>query len=162
MELDESVDIRVPGRTECLVMTGIVHEQMESADDHRSRHRRRTGPLAAGLLVVLALGLAACSSGGATAPVTAATGGGSPATTDTIAIASFAFAPARLTVAPGATVTVVNHDQVAHTVTATGGAFRTGNISPGASVTFTAPNHAGTFPYICSIHQYMSGTLTVS
>jgi plastocyanin len=162
VETDESVNIRQPDRTEYPVMKDIVHEQIGSVGEYRGRDRRRTGALTVGLLIALALGLAACSSGGTTAPVTSAAGGRSPATTDTIAIANFAFAPALLTVAPGATVTVVNHDQVAHTVTATGGAFRTGNISPGASVTFTAPNHAGTFPYICSIHQYMSGTLTVS
>ena len=119
-------------------------------------------PTAAALVLGLTVTLAACSSGPSTASTPTTAGGGSPAATNTIAIANFAFAPARLTVAPGSTVTVVNHDQVAHTVTATGGAFRTGNISPGASVTFMAPNHAGTFPYICSIHQYMSGTLTVS
>jgi plastocyanin len=35
------------------------------------------------------------------------------------------------------------------------------NIAPGKSVTFTAPTTAGTYSYICQIHQYMNGTLTV-
>jgi plastocyanin len=67
-----------------------------------------------------------------------------------------------LTVAPGATVTVTNKDQVAHTLTATDGMFDTGNIDAGQSKTFTAPKTAGKYPYMCSIHQYMTGTLTVS
>ena len=72
------------------------------------------------------------------------------------------FIPAAQTVRPGQTVTVVNRDQVAHTVTSSSAGFSTGDIQPGQSVTFTAPTPTGTFPDICSIHQYMSGTLTVS
>jgi len=93
------------------------------------------------------------------------TTGGSPtggATADAITIKDFSFSPSAVTVAPGATVTVTNHDQVAHTVTAMDGKFNTGDIAPGRSKTFTAPNTAGAYPYICSIHQYMTGTLTVS
>jgi plastocyanin len=67
-----------------------------------------------------------------------------------------------LTVAPGATVTVTNQDQATHTVTATKGVFNTGDVLPGQSKTFTAPNAVGSYAYICSIHQYMSGILVVS
>ena len=121
----------------------------------------------------MALTLAACSSGGSAGPSSA--GGGSPASSstttttgspassaDTIAIRNFSFSPSSITVAPGATVTITNKDQVAHTVTAPDGKFDTGNIAPGQSETFTAPNTAGTYPYVCSIHQYMTGTLHVS
>jgi len=38
----------------------------------------------------------------------------------------------------------------------------TGDIPAGGSKTFTAPMKAGKYPYICSIHQYMTGMLTVS
>ena len=143
-------------------MTRTVHGQMGHDETHRRERRRRAALPAAGLIVAVSLGLAACGSGGSAAPASTTGTGGSPATADTIAISNFAFVPPHLTVAPGATVTVLNHDQVAHTVTSSSGAFQTGNISPGSSVTFTAPNHSGSFPYICSIHQYMSGTLTVS
>ncbi|WP_232248533.1 cupredoxin domain-containing protein [Streptacidiphilus rugosus] len=79
-----------------------------------------------------------------------------------ITISNFAFQPGDLTVAPGATVTVVNHDSTAHTVTASGGGgFDTGHINGGASGTFTAPTKPGSYPYICTIHQFMHGTLTV-
>ncbi len=82
---------------------------------------------------------------------------------DTIIIKNFAFVPANLTVQPGAKVTVTNEDTTTHTVTATGAKpFDTGDIAPGKTVTFTAPTSAGAYAYICSIHQYMQGTLTVS
>lgn len=135
-------------------------------------HRRRTRlwyPLAF-LLVIGAL-LAGCgSSGKSSAPTTAAaatsgnSGTSAPAASgDTIIIKNFAYSPASLTVAPGATVTVKNEDTATHTVTASSGnAFDTGDIAPGASKTFTAPTTAGSYPYICSIHQFMHGSLTVS
>ncbi|WP_225448675.1 cupredoxin domain-containing protein [Streptacidiphilus sp. P02-A3a] len=78
-------------------------------------------------------------------------------------IHNFAFSPATLTVTPGEKVTVVNQDSTAHTVTATGTkAFDTGDVAPGATATFNAPSTAGSYPYICTIHQFMHGTLTVS
>jgi plastocyanin len=117
----------------------------------------------------MALALAACSSGGnstspATNPAPATTGGasGSVATTGTIVIRNFTFSPSTTRVSPGATLTVHNEDQVAHTITSSKGGFSTGDIQPGQSKTFTAPTTAGSYPYICSIHQYMSGAITVS
>jgi plastocyanin len=142
--------------------------------------------VAAVTLIGMALTLAACSSGGSASPsgssttsttqaasattsttaptptTTTASGGAAPAGTTAITIKNFAFSPSTVTVAPGASVTVTNKDQVAHTITAVDGKFDTGDIQPGASKTFTAPNTAGSYPYICSIHQYMMGTLTVS
>ena len=115
-------------------------------------------------LVGAAMVLAACSSGGSTASSSTQTGSGSSAGGGgkAITINNFAFSPSGITVAPGATVTVTNRDSVAHTVTSTSGGFDTGDIQAGQSKTFTAPNKAGTYPYICTIHQYMTGTLTVS
>lgn len=85
-----------------------------------------------------------------------------PMAANTIVIKSFMFAPMTLTVSPGATVSVTNDDTVAHTLTATGNkAFGTGDVAPGKTVTFTAPGTAGSYSYICSIHQYMQGTLIV-
>jgi len=124
-------------------------------------------PLAALVPVGAVLLLAGCSSGPASAPATTAPststaagpGTGVPAQID---ISNFMFVPATLTVEPGTKVTVVNHDDVAHTVTSTSGAFDTGDIAPGSSVVFSAPAHAGDFSYICNIHQYMTGELVVS
>jgi plastocyanin len=116
-------------------------------------------------LVATALGLAACGSSG-TATTTTSSGGGSAGktatTTHSIVIRNFAFSPSTATVAAGSTVTVINEDQVAHTLTATKGGFTTGDIAAGTSKTFTAPKTPGTYTYICSIHQYMTGSLVVS
>ena len=114
----------------------------------------------------LAVTLSACSSGSSSASsttaATSAPSGGAPAAKDTIVIKDFAFSPARITVSPGATVTVTNQDMVTHTLTATMGGFNTGSVSPDQSKTFTAPKKPGTYPYICSIHQYMTGDLVVA
>jgi plastocyanin len=54
-----------------------------------------------------------------------------------------------------------NADSMTHTATANGGSFDTGILDPGASsapITMGAP---GAFPYLCTIHPGMVGTLTV-
>jgi len=101
--------------------------------------------------------LAGCSSGH-TAPAST-----TPQTPNTIIIKNFDFSPMDLTVSPGAEITVTNEDSTTHTLlsSATPPAFNTGDIAPGKSVTFTAPTTAGTYSYICQIHQYMTATLTV-
>lgn len=79
-----------------------------------------------------------------------------------VSIDNFKFQPAALTVAPGAKITVVNNDTTTHTLTATKGAsFDTGDLAPGKRATFTAPSKAGDFPWDCTIHPFMKGTLTV-
>ncbi|MEV0786457.1 cupredoxin domain-containing protein [Streptomyces sp. NPDC050423] len=79
-----------------------------------------------------------------------------------VSIKDFKFRPAALTVAAGAKITVTNNDTTTHTMTATKGkAFDTGDIAPGKSATFTAPSKAGGYPYDCTIHPFMTGTLTV-
>jgi plastocyanin len=82
----------------------------------------------------------------------------------TLTIKNFAFSPSTLTVAGGAKVTVHNDDSATHTVSAVdphAGAFNTGDIGPGGTAIFTAPTIAGTYPYICMIHQFMHATLVV-
>jgi plastocyanin len=113
------------------------------------------------------LPLAACSSSssGTAAGTTATTSSATvSAAADSITISNFAFAPKSIIVAPGAKVTVTNKDSVTHTLTSTStpAAFDTGDIAPGKTVTFTAPSKAGSYAYICQIHQYMQGTLVVS
>ena len=117
--------------------------------------------------VVLVLGaallLAACgSSGGSSSSASgSSSGSGAAAATESITISNFMFSPMHASVAPGSTVSVTNKDSVTHTLTATGGRFNTGDIGPGQSKTFTAPSKAGTYDYICNIHQYMMGTIVV-
>ena len=61
----------------------------------------------------------------------------------------------------GSTVTVTNDDSVTHTWTATGGAFNSGPLAPGASFSFTF-TQPGTYNYLCTIHTFMTGTVTVT
>jgi plastocyanin len=87
-------------------------------------------------------------------------GGVAVAATRTVTISDFAFSPRTLTINVGDTVRWRNSDPVAHTATATGGAFDTGNIDQGESrtVRFTV---AGTYRYICTPHPTMTGTIRV-
>src|SRR5262245_52833651 len=48
-----------------------------------------------------------------------------------------AYAPNPVTIAVGGSVTWMNNDNTTHTASANGGAFDTGNIAPGSSVTKT-------------------------
>ncbi|MGH3514804.1 MAG: cupredoxin domain-containing protein [Pseudonocardiaceae bacterium] len=113
-------------------------------------------------MLVAVLGLVLGCGGGAGSP---AGGGGGPAATpsapDTIVIKNFTFMPASLTVAPGTKITVINQDQAPHTVTADDKSFDSRTISGGQRGEITAPTKPGSYPYICTIHQYMKGTLIV-
>jgi plastocyanin len=106
--------------------------------------------------------LAGCSSGYSGGSGTST--GSAPTAANTVVIKNFSFSPSTLTVAPGTKVTVTNEDSVTHTLTSTASphAFDTGDIGAGTTTTFTAPGKAGSYPYICTIHTYMHGTLTVS
>jgi plastocyanin len=73
-----------------------------------------------------------------------------------------------LTVAPGATVKVVNRDGFVHTLTYKPhgvfrpGKFNTGNIpANGGRRTFVAPTKTGRYPFGCMHHLEMHGTLIV-
>jgi plastocyanin len=76
-----------------------------------------------------------------------------------LTIANYAFAPARLTVKAGTRITVTNHDQTAHTATASHG-FDSGTLKPGQSAHFTLTK-PGTYAYLCQFHAFMTGTITV-
>ena len=81
-------------------------------------------------------------------------------------ITNFVFVPASLTVTPGERILVKNEDSVAHTLTATpgsspSGSFNTGDIDPGKAKYFTAPMSPGTYQYLCSIHNFMTGQIKV-
>lgn len=66
-----------------------------------------------------------------------------------------------LTVPPGAKITVVNSDDVAHTVTSkVKGQFDV-KVGGNAQATFTAPTTPGRYPYYCVYHPGMVGVLIV-
>jgi plastocyanin len=120
--------------------------------------------LALGLITLLLAGaLAACGSSGSSASQTTPPGSGSStsSSTPTVTIKGFAFNPSSLTVKVGTKVTFVNEDSVTHTATSSGNApIDSGDLTKGQSytVTFTKP---GTYSYICTIHQYMKGSIVV-
>lgn len=64
-------------------------------------------------------------------------------------------------VSPGATVLVKNEDSVTHTVTAEDGPVFDVTIEPGDEASFVAPDTAGQYPFICTFHANMHGTLVV-
>lgn len=125
----------------------------------RERARRCRGG-AFVLVLAGALLLAACSSSGGGSGSSGSSASAATAT-KSVTISNFMFSPMSASVAPGSTVSVTNKDSVTHTLTATGGQFNTGDIGPGQTKTFTAPSKAGTYSYICNIHQYMKGTIVV-
>lgn len=95
---------------------------------------------------------------------TAATGApAAPVAGNAVSIKNFAFAPAALTVKVGTTVTWTNQDGDAHTVTSqgSGGPLSSAALSTGQnySYTFTKP---GTYAYLCTIHPFMTATVTVT
>ncbi|HEY6398920.1 MAG TPA: cupredoxin family copper-binding protein [Solirubrobacteraceae bacterium] len=75
-------------------------------------------------------------------------------------MSDFRFSPASLTVHVGDTVTWTNAGPAQHTATASDHSFDTGILARGASASHTFST-AGTFAYICTIHQFMRGTVVV-
>ena len=77
-----------------------------------------------------------------------------------IAIQSFQFVPAILTVAPGTAVTWVNKDEEPHNIVSPDRAFRSKAIDGGEKFTnvFEKP---GTYNYLCAMHPQMRGTVIV-
>ncbi len=112
--------------------------------------------LTAGVLLLGAYISAPASKGAA-----AGHSSGSTATGTHITISNFMFSPMALTVSPGATISVTNKDSSTHTLTATNGQFNTGDVTQNETKSFKAPMQVGTYHYICDIHQYMMGSITV-
>ena len=78
-----------------------------------------------------------------------------------ITIAGFAFGPSTASVHVGDPVTWTNNDGAIHTVTFKDGSAGATALSPSQTFTRTF-DRAGTYEYFCSIHPYMTGTVTVS
>jgi plastocyanin len=78
----------------------------------------------------------------------------------TVEMRNYEFFSARLTVNAGTEVTWVNRDGVPHNAVAADGAFDTGNVNGGESVSVVV-EQPGTYPYVCSYHPGMEGVLTV-
>jgi plastocyanin len=77
-----------------------------------------------------------------------------------VKIDQFTFAPQRITVKAGTTVTWINDDDIPHTVAASSKLFKSGALDTKDkfSFTFTTP---GTYEYFCSLHPHMTGAIVV-
>ncbi|MFZ3495862.1 cupredoxin domain-containing protein [Streptomyces sp. 5.8] len=129
----------------------------------RSRRiRNRTRGAAVGAACAL-LAIVGATSSGSAAPTSRA-GTSTVATEGTnVRIRGFNFIPAEVKARPGASVTVMNQDSAPHTLTAAqGDAFDTDMIVGGTSATFTAPSKPDSYPFFCSIHPQMQGTLIIA
>ena len=122
---------------------------------------------AAAILVFVAVLAAGC--GGSSSSSTTATGplvthvtnpasGG--AQTVQVIMTNRSYDPKEVTVNAGDTVTWVNQDAPQHDVVADNGAFKSNLFDKGATFSFTFTT-AGTYPYHCSIHPGMVGTVIV-
>jgi plastocyanin len=160
---------------------GTMTGRLATADPRRhkqakeiTRVLRLAGTAGAGLLALSAITSCgtAQSTAGATSAATSATSSTSapPSSRSTpssmaraaamIHISSFKYAvPA--SVAPGATVSVMNMDGENHTVTADSGNAFDVMATAGTTVTFTAPKKPGTYPFHCTYHSNMHGVLVV-
>lgn len=146
--------LRFPGKTAAATLLAAATALTLTACSGSSSHPAPT-PTSAPTV-------SSSSSGSGASSATTTSPTGAPVGASQIVISNFAFSPAALTVAAGQTVTVVNNDSTTHTLTATTGkAFDTGDLAPGKTATFTAPTTPGTYSYICTIHPFMHGTLTV-
>src|SRR5262249_6768477 len=77
-----------------------------------------------------------------------------------VKIDNFTFAPQRIVVKAGTTVTWINEDDIPHTVASSGKLFKSKTLDTEDrfSFTFTTP---GDYAYFCSLHPHMTGTIVV-
>ena len=112
-------------------------------------------------------GAMAMPGGGSSGAMVMPAGGGPaqasnvPAHTDQVQITNFAFAPAVIKVAAGATVTWTNEDTTQHDVFAPPVGLQSPVLNQNDTYTHTFSS-PGTYPYICSIHPFMHGTVVVT
>lgn len=120
--------------------------------------------VAAGAAALVAA-VAGCGSDSSTAGSSAASGAQSSAAAggggNAIQMANFSFKPQTLTVATGTAVMWTNTDSATHTTTADDKTWDSGNLDSGKTFSFTFTK-AGTFKFHCAIHNFMTGTVTVT
>lgn len=78
-----------------------------------------------------------------------------------VAMDGTTFVPGDVTVAAGETLTWINKDPFPHNVASAPGGFASQDLQPGKTWSFT-PKVEGRFPYVCTLHPGMAGTLIVS
>lgn len=115
------------------------------------------------ILLIMAIGLAACSASASTTPATTAPAATTVSQSTTagglaVSMENFSFKPDTLTVTVGATVTWTNNDAAGHDVKSD--TFQSPNMAKGQTFSFTFTKK-GTYDYICGIHPNMKGKIIV-
>src|SRR5215470_9328892 len=82
-----------------------------------------------------------------------------PATVE-VKIDNFSFGPQSITVAVGTTVKWTNRDDIPHTVVSSEGVFKSRVLDTDETFSFTF-SKPGNYPYFCSIHPHMTGSVVV-
>ena len=77
-----------------------------------------------------------------------------------VKIDNFVFGPQTVTVPAGTTVTWTNSDDIPHTAVSTDGVFKSKVMDTDEKFSYTFTK-TGTYPYYCSIHPKMTGTVVV-
>ena len=141
------------------------------AGSARPAHARRASLLG----VVLVAAVSACggdddggagevgataTSAAANPETTAATEEDEPGVPGEVEIVDFTFSPEAITVPVGTTVTWRNADEAIHSVADRALGIESEDLAQGGSFEHTYAS-AGTFPYVCGIHNYMEGTVVV-
>lgn len=83
-----------------------------------------------------------------------------PGSTTTVNISHYTYIPSSLTIAVGTTIIWKNLDSVGHTITSDDGTTFDHVIAAGGTYKFTFTK-AGSFPYHCNFHSFMTATITV-
>ena len=141
-----------------------------TVNTHRSSRRRAMLPVLCGLALALVTACGSDSESGeaaseatesssAAAEPTASADAGAAAEV-VVHIEDFAYEVPE-SVSPGATVSVMNMDGEAHTVTADEGDAFDAQVTGDASGSFTAPTEPGSYSFICTYHSNMRGVLVV-
>jgi len=81
-----------------------------------------------------------------------------------VSVHDFAFTPTQITIRPGMKVTWVNcgsSSNASHTSTSDTGVWDSGLLAPGQTYTRQFDN-AGSFPFHCTPHPFMTGTVAVN
>ncbi len=84
---------------------------------------------------------------------------------NTVILKDTSFQPQQITISTGSELTWINQDSVNHTVvgdgTGPGGDFQSKTLQPGEEFSFIF-DQPGNYPYHCSIHPSMKGTVIVT
>jgi plastocyanin len=111
-------------------------------------------------IIVVASG--ACGGGDKKEQGAKAASGGAVSAEPAVQIQLFQFKPSSLTVKAGSTVTWTNTDEAIHSIRDTSPLATPVSPDLGKGATFSITyGEPGSYSYICGIHQYMTGSVTV-